>query len=168
MIVPLEGDASSGWKPGKPWVYLSGPFWENAPAFSPDGRWLAYDSDESGRTEVYVQSFPAPRSKSPISTGGGSYPTWSRTRKEILYHADDQRIMVVPYTVEEDSFRAEKPKPWSPAPLPLRGPWRSFDLHPRQERIVILKRGDSSSENTHDHLVFIENFFEELRRLAPE
>ena len=56
----------------KPYAYLQTPFNERMPAFSPDGRWLAYASDESGRFEVYVQRFPGPGEKIMVSTGGGS------------------------------------------------------------------------------------------------
>src|SRR5262249_27986342 len=80
MILPVEGDETSGWKPGKPTVFLSGPFNKSSPMFSPDGRWLAYVSSESGQNEVYVRPFPGPGGKWQISTGGGSYPTWSRTK----------------------------------------------------------------------------------------
>src|SRR5262249_5231793 len=58
MILPMEGDEASGWRPGKPTVFSNGPFNEVEPVFSPDGRWLAYQSDESGRFEVYVRPFP--------------------------------------------------------------------------------------------------------------
>ena len=51
MILPMEGDEVSGWKPGKPYVFLKTPAAESAPYFSPDGRWLAYHSNESGRDE---------------------------------------------------------------------------------------------------------------------
>jgi serine/threonine-protein kinase len=167
MILPMEGDEASGWKPGKPTVFLNSPFEEQEPMFSPDGRWLAYQSNESGRREVYVRSFPGGGGKSQISTDGGAFATWSQTRQELFYGTNDQRIMVVPYTVEGDAFRAEKPKPWSPALVRPRGPWRSFDLHRDEKRVAVLKSEEGSAEVKRDHVVFIENFFEELRRLAP-
>ena len=58
MILPMEGDEVSGWKPGKPYAFLNTAAAESAPSFSPDGRWLAYQSNESGRIEVYVRPFP--------------------------------------------------------------------------------------------------------------
>jgi Tol biopolymer transport system component len=61
LILPLAGDEASGRKPGKPSVFLNSPFGEQHPAFSPDGRWLAYASNETGRYEVYVRPFPGPR-----------------------------------------------------------------------------------------------------------
>ena len=79
MILPMEGDETSGWKPGKPRVFLNSPFTEFHPAFSPDGRLAGVRSDESGRQEVYVRPFPGPGGKWQVSTGGGRCPTWSRT-----------------------------------------------------------------------------------------
>jgi serine/threonine-protein kinase len=71
MILPIEGSEASGWKPGEPTVFLNAPFIENHPEFSPDGRWLAYESNESGRVEVYVRPFPGPGGKWQVSTDGG-------------------------------------------------------------------------------------------------
>ena len=90
-------------------VFLHSPFLNVEPMFSPDGRWLAYYSNESGRYEVYVRPFPGPGGKWQISTNGGGVPTWSRARHELFYAALD-RIMVASYGVEGDSFRAEKPR----------------------------------------------------------
>ena len=131
MILPMEGDEISGWKPGKPTVFLDTPFRDSGTAFSPDGRWLAYHSNESGPQEVYVRPFPGPGAKWQISTGGGTYPLWSRNRKELFYRAADETLMVAAFAAERDSFRAEKPRQWSPARVPP-GPAanRMFDLHP--------------------------------------
>ena len=64
---------------------------------SPDGRWLAYNTDESGRFEVYVQSFPAPGGgKWQISKDGGWFPRWRRDGRELFYYASDERLMAVP------------------------------------------------------------------------
>lgn len=71
MILPMDGSETSGWKPGKPYPFLASSFSEVDPMFSPDGRWLAYQSNETGRTEVYVSRFPAlvasGRSRSPTA-----------------------------------------------------------------------------------------------------
>src|SRR5204862_49735 len=64
--------------------------------FSPDGRFVAYVSDESGRAEVYVQSFPASGGKWQISTGGGDQPQWRRDGGELFYMAPDKKLMAVP------------------------------------------------------------------------
>ena len=62
--------------------------------FSPDGRWVAYQSNETGRYEIYVRPFPAGRQSFPISTGGGVYPRWSRDGKELYFIAPDAKLMV--------------------------------------------------------------------------
>ncbi|MGH9389309.1 MAG: TolB family protein, partial [Vicinamibacteria bacterium] len=113
MILPMAGSEALGWKPGKPEVFVSTPFTEGYPEFSPDGRWLAYMSHESGRFEVYVRSYPGPGGVSQVSSEGGIFPAWSRTRRELFYRALDGRIMVAPYTVTGDEFFAEKARIWS-------------------------------------------------------
>jgi len=165
LILPLTGDEASGWKPGKPTVFLNNPFGEFAAAFSPDGRWLAYSSNESGRFEVYVRPFPGPGGIRQVSTAGGRLPTWSRSRRDLLYVVEDGGIMVAAYTVEGDLFRAEKPRVWSPGFAPVRGADRTYDLHPDGERVAVLKA--SGDEARRDHVTLIQNFFDELRRIAP-
>ena len=66
---------------------------ETAGTLSPDGRWLAYASDESGRYEVYVQSFPGGGGKRQVSTGGGNGPRWRRDGRELFYYAADGKLM---------------------------------------------------------------------------
>ncbi len=87
-ILPLSGDR-------KPFPLLQTPFNEYLGAFSPDGHWIAYVSDESGRPEVYVQTFPISTAKWRVSTNGGTQPRWRRGGKEIFYLAPDSRIMAV-------------------------------------------------------------------------
>jgi hypothetical protein len=168
MILPIEGDETAGWKPGKPSVFLGTPADEREPVFSPDGRWIAYQSNESGRSEVFVRPFPGPGGKWQISTAGGFEPTWSRTRRELLYRAPDNRIAVASYTVDGDSFKAEKPRLWSEQTIALRGGTdvRSFDLHPDGERLAVALPSGQPEEKL-DKVTFIFNFFDELRRIAP-
>jgi serine/threonine-protein kinase len=168
-ILPMEGDEASGWKPGKPQVFLNSPFAEAAAAFSPDGRWLAYVSTESGGAEVYVRPFPGPGGKWQVSTDGGTFPTWSRNRKELFYRTGDQRIMVATYAADGDSFRADKPRLWSEARMtPRLYPFlRNFDVHPDGLRFAVLKADEEQAETRRDKVVLVQNFFDELRRLAP-
>lgn len=98
----------------KPELFLGTPSQVVAPMFSPDGRWIAYRSNESGRNEVYVRPFPGGRAgKWQISTGGGAYSMWSNNGRELFYEREDFRIMVVDYTVNGDSFASGKPRLWS-------------------------------------------------------
>jgi hypothetical protein len=164
MILPIDGDDKSGWKPGKPSVFLSTPAVEQEPVFSPDGRWIAYQSNESGRTELFVRTFPGPGGKWQISTAGGVEANWSQKRQELFYLARDNRIMVVPYTVDGNSFKTDKPRVWSDQPIRrLSG---GFDLHPDGDRVAVADLSNQPEEKL-DHVTFIFNFFDELRRIAP-
>ena len=141
MILPMEGDDASGWKPGTPDRFLNSPSAEMQPNFSPDGRWLAYQSNETGRDEVYVRPFRGRGDGWRISTGGGTFPTWSRTKRELFYGLNGQ-IMVAAYAVEGDAFRAEKPRPLPNARYTRRPAQpRMFDLHPDGERFAVAPAG---------------------------
>jgi Tol biopolymer transport system component len=76
-------------------AFLSSEFDENQGEFSPDGHWVAYASNESGRYEVYVQPFPGPGGKWQVSTAGGAMPVWRRDGKELFYVAPDRKLMAV-------------------------------------------------------------------------
>ena len=80
----------------KPFGFLTTPFSESQAQLSPDGRWLAYRSNESGRFEVYVQGFPKPAGKWQISTDGGAQPRWRGDGKELYYVSSSNRLMAVP------------------------------------------------------------------------
>ena len=162
--LPMEEDEQGALKPGKPTVFLRTPFIEGRPAFSPDGRWIAYNSNESGRFEVYVRPFPGPGGKWQISTTGGEIPTWSKNRRELFYRTLDNRIMVVTYSVEGDSFRAGRPRLWSEGQFTDRGLGRNFDLHPDGKRFAVLKAAEGTEEVALDHLTLVTNWFDEVRR----
>jgi serine/threonine-protein kinase len=166
MILPLEGDEAAGWTPGTPTPFLHSPAMETDPMFSPDGRWLAYTSNESGTFEVYVRPFPGPGGKTQISSGGGSFPMWSRTKREIVYGADG-RLMVAAFTVDGDTFSAGKPALWSEGHYLMRGASRPFDLHPDGARVALLPALQTSSGARPDKVFLFSNFFDELRRIAP-
>ena len=167
MILPMEGNETAGWKPGKPTVFLNSRANEFEPMFSPDGRWLAYQSNETGRGEVYVRPFPGPGGKWQVSSDGGFYPTWSRTRPELFFSGSDEHLMVASYTADGTSFKADKPRPWSEGRYGFRPRNRSFDLHPDGNRFALAPAPATEEAAAADRVVFIFNFFDELRRLAP-
>jgi Tol biopolymer transport system component len=92
-----------------PIVVANTPFEERLGQFSPDGRWIAYESDESGRREIVVRPFPEPGALVQISTDGGGAPRWSVDGKELYFVAPDGKMMVVPVTVTGSMFTPGNP-----------------------------------------------------------
>jgi len=167
MILPLEGDEASGWKPGKPTVFLSSPSVEHEPMFSPDGRFIAYSSNEAGGTDVYVRPFSGSGSKWTVSSRGGFSPTWSPTTHELFYATLGGQMMVARYAADGDSIRFEKPQLWSDTHFLVRGLNRMFDLHPDGKRFALAVLAETPGGAKQDHLTFVFNFSDELRRIAP-
>jgi Tol biopolymer transport system component len=107
LALPLEGDRT-------PIPLVSTRFWELDARFSPDGRWIAYQSNETGRYEIFAQPFPGPGQRVQISTTGGAQVQWSGDGQEIFYVALDERLMAVPLMRSTDGARIE---PGEAAPL---------------------------------------------------
>ena len=125
-------------------------------AFSPDGRWVAYQSNESGTFEIYVQPFPGPGGKSPVSADGGLRPKWSRNGRELFFRAGD-RMMAAP--IEPGPAFAS-----GTARVLFEGqyaPW--YDVTPDGRFLMV--RDEQPADPT--HLRFVLNWTEELKRLAP-
>jgi hypothetical protein len=95
--------------PGEAFPVVESEFFDVRPVFSPDGRWLAYESDESGRFEVYVRKFPGPSGKWQVSTNGGAEPQWSPNGREIFYLDAAQNLVSVAVEIGE-TFRAGMPE----------------------------------------------------------
>jgi len=170
--VPVESDGA-GLRAGKPEVFLQTPATEAGPAFSPDGRWLAYASNESGTFQVYVRAFPDKGGKWQISNGGGSYSMWSRgtlgAGHELFFETLDNRIMAAAYTVKGDSFVADKVRLRSDKQIGSVGIAKNIDLAPDGKRIVALMPATEANgaPEAQNHVVFLMNFFDELRRRVP-
>lgn len=166
---PIETDGA-GLRAGKPEIFLRTSADERNGTFSSDGRWLAYTSNESGKYEVYVRTFPDKGSKWQISNAGGAYPTFSRNGHELFYRADDNRIMVAPYSAEADSFVSGKPRVWSDKRLADFGTIgiSNYDVAPDGRRIAALMPIESpEAQQTQSHVIFLENFSDELQRKVP-
>jgi serine/threonine protein kinase/Tol biopolymer transport system component len=162
--VPLESDAS-GLRAGKPEPFLQTPFDERHGAFSPDGRWMAYDSNESGVYQVYVRAFPDKGGKWQISNSGGLNPLFSRNGHELFFRNDANQIMMASYTIKGDSFVADKPRVWSEKRLADLGVTPNYDLAPDGKRIVaLMPAGTAEDQRAQNHVIFLENFFDEVRR----
>jgi serine/threonine-protein kinase len=170
--VPIESDAA-GLRAGKPEVFLQTPASERWPALSPDGRWLAYSSDESGTNQIYVRAFPDKGGKWQISNSGGIYPMWSRNGHELFFETTDSRIMVAPYTVKGDSFAADKPLMWSDRKLAgvtarSAAGSRNVTIAPDGKRFAALTPAAApGAEQAQNQVVFLLNFSDELHRRFP-
>ncbi len=104
FLLPLSGER-------KPEPFLQTNFIEAHGRFSPNGRWVAYISNETGKFEVYVQSFPAKGDKIPISTEGGGQPQWRADGRELYYYTPDRKLMAVEVSGEGSTFRVGVARP---------------------------------------------------------
>ena len=144
--------------------FLQTPINESVPIFSPDGHWLAYISDESGRFEVYVQPFPGPGGKYQISTDGGTEPVWNANGKELFYRSGE-KMMAVDITTQP-GFSVGKPKmlfqgPYVPTPFTF----PNYDVSPDGQRFLMLKSSEQAASLT--QIVVVQNWFEELKQKVP-
>ena len=103
----------------KPGVVVNTPFREATGQFSSDGRWVAYETDESGRSEIVVQPFPAPSGKWQLSTGGGTQPRWRADGKELYFIAPDGTLVAVTVAASGSTFEAGKPVALFPTRLQI-------------------------------------------------
>ena len=167
--MPIESDGA-GLRAGKPQIFLQTPAIERSAALSPDGRCLAYASNESGTYQIYVRSFPDKGGKWQISNTGAMYPPmWSRTSHELFFETPDaHQIMVAVYTVKGDSFVAEKPRLWSEAKLGGISGLRNIGIAPDGKRFAaFMPAAGQESPQVQNQVVFLENFVDELRRNVP-
>ena len=139
------------------------------PVFSPDGHWMAYTSDESGRHEVYVRPFPGPGGKWLISHEGGLEPLWARNGKELFYRSlDPPWSQVWAVDVRTDgNFSASKPRLLFNVPgLGGRSPIRTWDLSLDGQRFLMVKMEEAKPTPVTE-MILVQNWFEELKRLCP-
>ena len=153
-VLPMKGDRKS-----RP--FLSSPFAKSMPAFSPDGRYLAYMSLESGQEEIYVQPFPGPGSKWQISTDGGDSPRWAPNGREIFYRNGNRMMAAKTETQPAFSFHAPR--------LLFEGNYlaasaASYDVSP-DGRFLMIQTVEPEQPATQIH--FVSNWFDELKRKVP-
>lgn len=133
-------------------------FDERGGALSPNGRWLAYASNESGRLEVYVRPFPELDRKSLVSTDGGRHPVWSRDSTELFYRNDGKMLAVAVATSFE--FQAGRPELLFEEPSRLE---LAFDVSADGERFLMIQHDETASRE----IRVVLHWTEELKRLAP-
>jgi serine/threonine-protein kinase len=131
---------------------------ENAATFSPDGKWIAYRSDASGRAEIYMQSFPDPGPRVPVSTNGGTGPVWAPDGSELFYR-QGTAVMAVPVETEPE-LAVGAPMQLFDGPYLVDGTGHaSYDISPDGERFLMIAQGAAN------RLEVVLNWSEELKRL---
>lgn len=147
----------------KPHMFAQTPSYETAPRFSPDGHWIAYDSRESGRDEIYVRPYPGPGGKWQISTEGGTEVVWNRNGHELFYRSGTKMLAVEINTVP--TFSPGKPVQLfegSYVPTPLS--FANYDVSPDGQRFLMLKNIQQSQAPAQINVVL--NWVDELKRKA--
>ena len=167
-VYVLEMDAER-----KPRSFVQTKFNEGSPRFSPDGRYIAYVSNESGRNEVYVTPYPGPGGKVQISSDGGADPVWKRQGGELYYRSGDKMMVVGVAT--QPAFRADKPRLlWegrynlgTNSSCGAPGPGSSnYDVTPDGQRFLMVKEGEQDVPATRIHVVL--NWSEELKHAVQK
>ena len=145
--------------------------------FSPDGDWLAYMSNESKQDEVYVRPFMKNGPPEQVSIGGiASYrPIWANSTKELVFatmervNSMESQVYIASYQVANSAFIPGDPVPWPGGTFYQRTKETSYDLHPDGKRILVRKLSEieTNEQQTFDHVVLFENFFNYLREKLP-
>ncbi|HUF75968.1 MAG TPA: hypothetical protein VMM35_06805, partial [Longimicrobiales bacterium] len=159
----------------EPMPLIAGSYREINPAVSPDGRWIAYASDETGRYEVYVRPFPDVSSgRWQVSVNGGRSPVWAHSGRELFFQAPSNEMMAADIEAGT-SFDFGTPRVLFPASPQweagnLNGVY--FAVHPDDQRFLIATRsiggGESEGEGAPPPAILVNNFFEELKARVPE
>jgi Tol biopolymer transport system component len=123
----------------------------------PFGKWVAYESDESGRNEIYVVPYPGPGGKSQVSNDGGTQPRWNRNGRELFFRSGAKMMAV---DVETGAtFRAGTPR------MLFEKVSSDYDVAPDGRRFLMLKPAKTMTESTELHVIL--NWFDDLRRRVP-
>ena len=164
--LPMDLSDAEHPKPGKAEPFLADDpqIVEVDPAFSPDGKFIAYASNESGSEEIYVRPFPGPGGKWKISTAGGKFPVFARATRELFFLGGDDRIWVADYTIQDGAFNAGQARAWSPTKVARDGVRQNFDISADGKRAVVFPAPVVEKQEGNLHATFLFNFFDEVRR----
>jgi Tol biopolymer transport system component len=148
--------------PAKPYPWLQTQFAEQQAVFSPDGKWVAYQSDESRHIEVYVAPFSGPGGKRQVSTAGGSAPRWASEGKEIFYVGADNRLMVAPVSARGAALDIGEARPLFG--LPSTGVGVFYDVSADGRRILAVLPQEESGKPANEAINFTQNWTAELKK----
>ena len=151
---------------------LQTPFDEQEGTISPDGRWIAYESDSSGRPEIYVRPFPDVASgQSQVSTGGGRRPLWARDGQELFYLAQTagptSTLMRVPVKAQSTVWSAGTPVALFQGRYFTGSQGRTYDVSPDGRRFLMVKEAGADQGDARPQIIVVQNWHEELKRLVP-
>jgi serine/threonine-protein kinase len=154
----------------EPEMTLNGPFGESDGAFSPDGRWLAYTSNESGQLEVYVRPYPSGGGRWQISVDGGAYPRWAGSGRELFYRSESG-IMAVSIEADGGTLRTGRPRllfsgsfRGGVGGLPIAGnTFADYDVTRDGQRFVMFPLGTAAGEVRAGLATLVSPWFDELR-----
>ncbi len=140
---------------------------QNNPAVSPDGKWIAYESGESGSNEIYVRPFPdVEAGRWQVSNAGGRQPLWARDGSELFYFDGDGFLVSVAIQMTP-TFNAGRPRKMFEARY-IGGGARSYDVSPDGQRFLMLEPATQpDAEDDSARIVVVVNWLEELKRLVP-
>jgi len=145
-----------------PFPFLQGGFAFGSAQFSPDGRYLAYCSRETGELEVYITSLPAREARRVVSTGGGFQPRWSRNGKELFYVTRERDLMAVPVSPSPE-LSVGRAKSLFRLPAFAGVQWQ-YDVHPDGRRFLLVERSNAGNPDRKPPSIHVvENWFEEFR-----
>jgi len=142
MVLPLFGDR-------KPIPFMSTPATEQAGIFSPDGKWVAYQSNESGMFQVYVRPFPGQGGQGQVSTAGGDSPRWRRDGKELYYRAPDRTLMAVAISTKLDTLAPGTPRRLFQVPISRSSIKPQYDIAPNGRFLIKTELLENSAEPIH-------------------
>ena len=165
LTVSLEGDH-------RVQPLLQTPFDEQEGTISPDGRWIAYESDSSGAPEIYVRPFPAVAGgQSQVSTAGGRRPLWARDGQELFYQAPSigptSTLMRVPVEARGTVWSAGTPVALFQGRYFTGTQGRAYDVSPDGRRFLMIKEAGDDRGDARPQIIVVQNWTEELKRLVP-
>jgi Tol biopolymer transport system component len=174
MMLDLQPQTDTGPRQPRPLIHTSAV--ELAPEISPDGRWLAYQSNESGQAEVFVRPFPdVDHGRWQVSTAGGTRPAWARNGRELFYLDRSSLLTSVPVHITGSTFEAGSPvtiltTKYYPGFTGLGLDLRGYDVSPDGQRFLMIKDGTPGEQASFDpsaHMIVVLNWLEELKTRLP-
>lgn len=158
-VLSMDGDRTAE-------LLIQTEFHEYMAVISPDGGWIAYQAEPSGRFEIYVERFPDLGGRRQISTNGGKQPLWSSDGQQLFYRDISGRQLFAVPVETQPAFTVGNAEQLFEGPYLNVAGWRTYDVAPDGERFAIVRSSATDAEGQAE-LIVVQNWFEELRQLVP-